>query len=76
MRKSPPNPTNARNLEVKFDRGEDVLDYFDVRTARVVRPQKTSAYKKTSASYAVKASARQKAAVRDRAARYRAWKKK
>ena len=33
-------PTTAKNLEDKFDRGEDVLDYFDVvRTARVIKPQ-------------------------------------
>jgi hypothetical protein len=31
--------TTAENLEDKFNRGEDVLDYFDVRKARVVRPK-------------------------------------
>jgi len=37
MRKSQDKVTTAKNLEEKFDRGEDVLDYFDVRKARVVR---------------------------------------
>ena len=35
--------TTAENLEGKFDRGEDVLDYFDVRKARVVDPQSKAA---------------------------------
>ena len=36
-------PTSAGNLEAKFDDGEDVLDYFDLRTARVVPPVATNA---------------------------------
>ena len=36
MKKSQGEPTTARNLEGKFDRGEDVLDYFDVRKARLI----------------------------------------
>jgi hypothetical protein len=39
MKKSQVEATTANNLEEKFDRGEDVLDYFDVRKARVIRPQ-------------------------------------
>ena len=39
MKKSHANPTTTKNLEEKFDRGENVLDYFDVRKARVVDPQ-------------------------------------
>jgi len=39
MKKSQADPTTARNLEGKFDRGEDVLDYFDVRKARIIDPQ-------------------------------------
>ena len=34
--------TTFKNLEDKFDRGEDILDYFDVRKARVVDPQSKS----------------------------------
>ena len=36
MKKSQADATMAGNLEEKFDRGEDVLDYFDVRKARVI----------------------------------------
>jgi hypothetical protein len=39
MRKSQDKVTTAKNLEEKFDRGEDVLDYFDVRKARVINAQ-------------------------------------
>lgn len=31
MKKSQAEGTIAKNLEAKFERGEDVLDYFDVR---------------------------------------------
>ena len=43
MKKSQAEATTAENLEKKFDRGEDVLDYFDIRKARVVDPQSKSA---------------------------------
>jgi hypothetical protein len=33
MRKSGTERTTAKNSEEKFDRGEEVLDYFDVRKA-------------------------------------------
>ena len=36
MKKSQADPTTAGNLEDEFDRGEDLLDYFDVRKARVI----------------------------------------
>jgi hypothetical protein len=39
MKKSHADRTTAKNLEDKFDRGENVLDYFDVSKARVVDPQ-------------------------------------
>jgi hypothetical protein len=39
MKKSQADPTTAKSLEDKFERGEDVLDYFDVRKARVIQPQ-------------------------------------
>ena len=38
MKKSQDEATTAKNLEEKFDRGDDVLDYFDVRKARVIKP--------------------------------------
>jgi hypothetical protein len=37
MKKSQAEPTTAKNLEDKFDRGEDVLDYFEVTEARIRR---------------------------------------
>jgi hypothetical protein len=40
MPKSNTKPTTAANLEAKFDAGEDVLDYFDLRTAKLVLPAK------------------------------------
>ncbi len=39
MKKSQAESTTAKNLEEKFDRGEDVLDYFNARKARVIRPK-------------------------------------
>ena len=42
MKKSQARPTTAKNLEDRFDRGEDVLDYFDVGKARIVDPQSKS----------------------------------
>lgn len=32
-------PTTAENLETKFERGEEVLDYFDLSKAEVVYPE-------------------------------------
>jgi hypothetical protein len=36
--KSHGEATRAKSVEDSFDRGEDVLDYFDVRKARVIDP--------------------------------------
>ena len=56
--------TTAENLEGKFDRGEDVLDYFDVRKARVVDPQSKSCARNKFA-YPAKRSAKPAAVVRE-----------
>ena len=48
MKKSQADQTTAKNLEEKFDRGEDVLDYFDVSKARVIRPQSRARSKQGS----------------------------
>jgi len=40
MPKVSAKPTTAENLEAKFDAGEDVLDFFDLGSAKVVLPQK------------------------------------
>ena len=45
MPKSHAKPTTAANLEAKFDAGEDVLDYFDLSTAKVAAPMKRSVAK-------------------------------
>lgn len=63
--------TTAKNLEDKFDRGENMLDYFDVRKARVVDPQsKHSMAKGKFGSSLKRNSARQSAVVREKSARY------
>jgi hypothetical protein len=79
MRKSQADGTTAQNLEAKFERGADVLDYFNVQSARLVRPQAPAASsknKKATSSDPAKFSSQQKAIVRDRAGRYRAQKKR
>jgi hypothetical protein len=69
MPKSQDKKTTADNLEEKFDRGEDVLDYFDLRKARVVDPQSKTSDKKKFA-YPVKRNPVRRAVVREQA-RYR-----
>jgi hypothetical protein len=56
--------TTAENLEGKFDRGEDVLDYFDVRKARVVDPQSKSGAR-NKFSYPARRKAKSPAVVRE-----------
>jgi hypothetical protein len=62
--------TTAENLEKKFDRGEDVLDYFDVARARVARSQSKS-NTKTKVGWAPKRNSQRRAVVREKSARYR-----
>jgi hypothetical protein len=72
MKKSQVNPTTAKNLEDKFDRGEDVLDYFDVRKARVIDPQAKELGSKCKFAYLVKRnSKRRTTVVREKSVRYR-----
>jgi hypothetical protein len=68
MRKSQDKVTTAKNLEEKFDRGEDVLDYFDVSKARVIRPQSKS---KTGVGWSAKRNGQRRAVVREKSTRYR-----
>ena len=70
MAKSQDKKTTADNLEDKFDRGEDVLDYFDLRKARVVDPQSKTSDKEKFA-YPGKRTSGRRAVVREKAARYR-----
>jgi hypothetical protein len=69
MKKSRAKTTTAKNLEDKFDRGEDVLDYFDVSKARMIRPQPNSVTK-TKLAYPVKGNSQRSALVREKSARY------
>ena len=54
MRKSQADATTARNLEEKFNRDEDVLDYFDVRQACVDRSAIQKVDFQNKVSYPVK----------------------
>jgi hypothetical protein len=60
----------GKQLTDKFDRAEDVLDYFDLRKARVVDPQSKTSDKEKFA-YPVKQNSVRRAVVRERSARYR-----
>ena len=71
MKKSQSEPTTAKDLEEKFDRGEDVLDYFDVRKARVINPQSRGAAAKAKFTYSAKRNSKRRAAVREKSVRYR-----
>jgi hypothetical protein len=64
------NKTTAENLEERFDRGEDVLDYFDSSKACGVHPQSKNAARKKFA-YSVKEDSHRRAMVREKSARYR-----
>jgi hypothetical protein len=68
MPRSQDKSTTPENLEEKFDRDEDALDYFEVRKARVVDPQSKSNAKEKFA-YPVKRSADRRAVVREKSAR-------
>ena len=74
MPRSQDKRTTAENLEEKFDRGEDVLDYFDVRKARVIRPQSQALTAKAKLTYSAKRNSDRRAAVREKSARYRSKK--
>ena len=69
MKKSQAEATTAKNLEAKFDRGEEVLDYFDVRKARLVAPAKGSAVKAKFA-YPAKRNSQRRAVVREKSGSY------
>ena len=70
MRKSQADQTTAKNLEDKFDRGEDVLDYFEVTRARVINPRSKSTTK-TGVGWSAKRNAQRRAVVREKSTRYR-----
>ena len=71
MKKSQVKPTTAQNLERKFDRGEDVLDYFNVRKARVIEPQSRASAVKAKSAYLVKPNSSRRAVVQEKSTGYR-----
>ena len=72
MKKSHAKPTTTKNLEEKFDQGGSVLDYFDLRKARVVDPQVTRSVAKGKFGYSVQRNSnRRPAVVREKSARFR-----
>ena len=74
MKRSQADQTTAKNLEEKFDRGEEVLDYFDGRKARVIKPRSVSSRAKAKLAYPPKSNVRG-AVVREKSAGYRKSKK-
>ena len=61
--------TTTENLEAKFDRGEDMLDYFDVSKARMIDPESKCGGKRLV--YPAKRNSVRPAVVREKSARYR-----
>jgi hypothetical protein len=61
----------GKQLTDKFDRGEDVLDYFEVAKARVISPRSKGSAVKTKFAYPAKQNSDRRAAVREKSARYR-----
>jgi len=74
MKKSQADQTTAKNLEERFDRGEDVLDYFEVTKARVINPRSKGSVVKTKFAHPEKRNSDRRAAVREKSARYRSKK--
>jgi hypothetical protein len=71
MKKSQTEPTTVENFEEKFDRGEDVLDYFDVGKARVIKPQSKIPGAKPKSAYPVKPNPTRHPVVREKPGSYR-----
>jgi hypothetical protein len=72
MKKSQAEVTTAKNLEERFDRREDVLDYFDVAKAKLIEPGSERSIAKAKFAYPVKRkNSRSPAVVREKAANYR-----
>ncbi len=74
MKKSQADQTTAKNLEDKFDRGEEVLDYFEVTRARMINPRSKGSVVQTKFAHPAKRSSDRRAAVREKSARYRSKK--
>ena len=71
MKRLQDKKTTADNLEEKFDRGEEVLDYFELTKARVINPRSKASVVKTKFAYPAKRKSDRRAAVREKSAHYR-----
>jgi hypothetical protein len=71
MKKSQAEVTTAKNLEERFDRGEDVLDYFEVKKAVVVDPGSERPTAKSKFAFPAKRHAKRSAVVREKSSHYR-----
>ncbi len=65
MKRSQADQTTAKNLEDKFDRAEEVLDYFEVTKARVINPRSKGSVVKRKFAHSAKRSSDRHAAVRE-----------
>jgi hypothetical protein len=74
MKKSQADQTTAKNLEERFDRGEEVLDYFDVPKARAINPRAKGSVVKTKFAYPARQNSDRRAAVREKSTPYRSKK--
>jgi hypothetical protein len=74
MKRSQAEPATAKNLEDKFYRGEEVLDYFEMTNARVINPRSKGSVVKTKFAHPAKRNSDRRAAVREKSARYRSKK--
>jgi len=74
MKRSQADQTTAKNLEEKFDRGEEVLDYFEVTRARVINPRSKGSIVQTKFAHPAKRNSDRRAAVREKSGRYRSKK--
>jgi hypothetical protein len=71
MKKSQAEVTTAKNLEERFDRGDDVLDYFEVKKARVLDPRSERSTAKSKFAYPAKRDSKRPSAVREKSVHYR-----
>ncbi len=74
MKRPQAEPTTAKTLENKVDRGEEVLDYFEVTKARVINPRSKGSVVRTKFAHSAKRNSDRRAAVREKSARYRSKK--
>ena len=74
MKRSQADQTTAKNLEERFDRGEEVLDYFEVTKARVINPRSKGSVVKTKFAHPAKRNSDRRATVHEKSARYRSKK--